>query len=73
MRLRRFLALDLVGAVVWVVPIVALGYAIGQPAVAVAEDITRYGLVLGIVLGAVWVVGVAVRRLTEARGARRTA
>jgi membrane protein DedA with SNARE-associated domain len=66
MTLRRFAALDLAGASLWVALIVGLGYAIGRPAVALAEDITRYGLVVGVAAGVVMVAAVLLRRLAPA-------
>lgn len=56
MSLRRFLVLDLIGTVMWIVLIVGLGYAIGHPAVHVAKVISRYslyvagGLVVAVIL-----------------------
>jgi membrane-associated protein len=50
MRLRTFLALDLIGSLLWIGLCVGLGYAIGQRAVDVARGISRYGLLLAIVL-----------------------
>jgi membrane protein DedA with SNARE-associated domain len=54
MPLARFIALDLVGAALWIVPMVALGYALGQHAVAVAQTISRDSL---------WWAGLAVAAL----------
>jgi membrane-associated protein len=65
MRLRRFVALDLAGTALWVVPIVGLGYAIGHPAVRLVQQITRYGLLLGIAVGVVAVVVVGARALAR--------
>jgi membrane-associated protein len=65
MRLRTFLALDVVGTLLWVGPIVVLGYAIGKPAVDVVDQIDHYSTFLAI--GAVLVViGVQVRRRRHA-------
>jgi membrane-associated protein len=65
MRLRTFLALDVVGTLLWVGPIVCLGYAIGKPAVDVVDQIEHYSTFLAI--GAVLVViGVQVRRRRHA-------
>ncbi len=56
MSLRRFLALDLAGTLLWIVLVVGLGYAIGHPAVHVATLIGRYslyiagGLIVAVVL-----------------------
>ena len=48
MRLRTFLALDLIGSLLWIALCVALGYAIGQSAVDVAKGISRYALYITI-------------------------
>ncbi|HET8561988.1 MAG TPA: VTT domain-containing protein [Marmoricola sp.] len=61
MRLRTFLALDVVGTLLWVGPIVGLGYAIGQPAADVVHRIDHYSTLLTIVLVLV-VIGVQVWR-----------
>jgi membrane-associated protein len=52
MRLRTFLILDVVGTLLWVGPIVGLGYAVGKPAVDVVHRIDHYStlLTLGVVL-----------------------
>ena len=65
MRLRTFLALDLVGTLLWVGPIVGLGYAIGQPAADVAHRIDHYSTLLTIVLVLV-VIGIQVWRRPSA-------
>ncbi|MGH2365139.1 MAG: DedA family protein [Chloroflexota bacterium] len=60
MPLPRFLLLDLLGTLLWVAPIVALGYALGQRAQALAEAITHFAwaitalLVVGFILQALW-------------------
>lgn len=61
MRLRTFLILDVVGTVLWVGPIVGLGYAIGKPAVDVVDRVDHYSTFLTIVVVLV-VIGVQVRR-----------
>jgi membrane protein DedA with SNARE-associated domain len=62
MRLRTFLALDLLGTLLWVGPVVGLGYAVGKPAVDVVHRIDHYATVLTIVV-VVLVIGVrTVRR-----------
>jgi membrane protein DedA with SNARE-associated domain len=66
MRLRTFLALDAVGTLLWVGPVVGLGYAIGQPAVDVVHRLDRYSLLLTIVVVAV-VLGVQVKRRRRPR------
>jgi membrane protein DedA with SNARE-associated domain len=50
MRLATFLALDLLGSLLWIGFCVALGYAIGQSAVDVAKAVGRYALYLTIAL-----------------------
>ena len=44
MRLRTFLILDFLGALLWTGLLAGLGYAIGQPAVDVAHAVGRYAL-----------------------------
>lgn len=65
MRLRTFLALDMVGTLLWVGPVVGLGYAIGQPAVDVVHRIGHYSTLLTIVLVVV-VIGVQAWRRRRA-------
>jgi len=61
MRLRTFLLLDLVGTLLWVAPVVGLGYAIGKPAVDVVHRIDHYSLLLTIVVVVV-VIGLQARK-----------
>jgi membrane protein DedA with SNARE-associated domain len=61
MRLRTFLLLDVVGTLLWVGPIVGLGYAIGKPAVSVVDRIDHYSTILTILVVLV-VLGVQARR-----------
>ena len=61
MRLRTFLLLDVAGVLLWVGPIVGLGYAIGKPAVDVVHRIDHYSTLL-IIVGVVVVIGVHARR-----------
>jgi membrane-associated protein len=63
MRLRVFLALDLLGSLLWTGALVGLGYGLGQHAVDVAHAITRYSLWLTIAV----VVLVVVRQGAQAR------
>jgi membrane protein DedA with SNARE-associated domain len=44
MRLRTFLILDFLGALLWTALLAGLGYAVGQPAVDVAHAVGRYAL-----------------------------
>jgi membrane-associated protein len=61
MRLRTFLVLDVVGTLLWVGPIVGLGYVIGKPAVDVVHRIDHYSTLLTIAVVVV-VIGVQMRR-----------
>jgi membrane protein DedA with SNARE-associated domain len=61
MRLRTFLALDVVGTLLWVGPIVGLGYVVGKPAVDVVHRIEHYSTLLTIVV-VLLVIGVQARR-----------
>ena len=63
MRLAVFLVWDLVGALMWVLLIVGLGYAIGQSAVDVAHAVSHYALALTILL----VVAIVARQVWVAR------
>jgi membrane-associated protein len=65
MRLRTFLALNVVGTLLWVGPIVGLGYAIGKPAVDVVHRIDHYSTLLTVAVVVV-VIGVQVRRRRRA-------
>jgi membrane protein DedA with SNARE-associated domain len=56
MRLRTFLALDVVGTLLWVGAMVGLGYALGKPAVAVVHRIDRYSNLLTVAVVVVVVV-----------------
>lgn len=44
MRLVTFLVLNLIGTLSWAGMLVGLGYALGHPAVSVAQTISRYGV-----------------------------
>ncbi|WP_164512607.1 DedA family protein [Nocardioides baekrokdamisoli] len=48
MRLRTFLALDVLGSLLWVGPAVGLGYALGKPAVDVIHRIDHYSTLVTI-------------------------
>jgi membrane-associated protein len=61
MRLRTFLVLDVVGTLLWVGPVVGLGYAVGKPAVDVVHGVDRYSTLLAVAVLLV-VIGVQVRR-----------
>ena len=57
MTLRRYLVASVLGGLLWVGLLVGLGYAVGQPAVAVIDAITRNALkvTIGIVvLAVIW-------------------
>lgn len=66
MRLRTFLALDLIGTLLWVGPVVGLGYAIGRPAVDVIDRIDHYSTYLSLAVIVV-VVAAKVRRRRTAQ------
>jgi membrane protein DedA with SNARE-associated domain len=69
MGLATFLALDVLGALLWVGLLVGLGYAIGQRAVDVAQGISHYALAITLVL----VIAIIARQVWLARRAARTA
>jgi membrane protein DedA with SNARE-associated domain len=58
MRLRTFILLDLMGTLLWVATLVGLGYGLGGGAVAIAKEVSHYGLVISLALTAVVVVPV---------------
>jgi membrane-associated protein len=62
MRLRTFLVLDVIGTLLWVGPIVGLGYAIGKPAVDVVHRIDHYSTLVTIAVVVVVLGAQAVRR-----------
>jgi membrane protein DedA with SNARE-associated domain len=63
MRLSVFLLWDLVGALLWIVLVVGLGYAIGQRAVDVAHAVSHYALAFTLLL----VVAIVARQVWAAR------
>jgi membrane-associated protein len=63
MRLAVFLVWDFVGALLWVLLVVGLGYAIGQRAVDVAHAVSHYALGLTLLL----VVAIVARQVWAAR------
>jgi membrane protein DedA with SNARE-associated domain len=67
MRLRTFLVLDVIGTVLWVGPVVGLGYAIGKPAVDVVHRIDHYSTLLTVAVVVV-VIGLQARRRRAGRG-----
>lgn len=67
LRLRTFLALDLLGTLLWVGPVVGLGYALGKPAVNVVHRIDHYSTVLTVVVVVV-LIGAHARRRRPALG-----
>jgi len=76
MKLRTFLLLDLIGTLLWTGLLAGLGYAIGHPAVRVAQTISHYGLWVSIGLVVVIVffqVRSQRRMLAEARARRAAA
>src|SRR3954452_25603294 len=66
MRLGVFLALDVLGTVLWTALLAAAGYGFGQQAVDVADAVSHYGLWVALAL----VVVVALRVRHRARGQR---
>lgn len=67
MRLRTFLALDLIGTLLWVGPIVGLGYGLGRSAVDVVHRIDHYSTLVSIAV-LVAVIGVQAWRYRPRRG-----
>lgn len=65
MRLRTFLVLDVVGTLLWVGPVVALGYAMGKPAVEVVDRLDHYSTFLAIAVVLV-LIGAQLRRRRRA-------
>lgn len=59
-----FLVLDAIGSLAWAGMLAGLGYALGQHAVSVAQEISKYGLWVSIAIVVVVVAG-------QMRGARR--
>jgi membrane protein DedA with SNARE-associated domain len=62
MRFVTFIALDILGALLWTGLIVGLGYAIGQTAIDVAHTITHYSLLATVALFAAILAREAFRR-----------
>ena len=58
-----FLALDLIGSLLWAGMLAGLGYALGQHAVSVAQAVSRYGLWISIAI----VVLVVMAQIRSAR------
>jgi membrane-associated protein len=61
-----FLVLDAIGSLAWAGMLAGLGWALGQHAVSVAQEISKYGLWVSIVI----VVLVVASQMRRARGAR---
>ena len=70
MRLRTFLVLDGIGSLVRGSVYAAMGYAIGQPAVDLAETISAHGIWVSLGIVVAMVVGQWARRLIRRRRAR---
>ena len=66
MRWYTFLILDAIGSLAWAGMLAGLGYAIGQPAVSVAQEISKYGLWISIAI----VVLVVAAQMRGARAQR---
>jgi membrane protein DedA with SNARE-associated domain len=62
MRLGVFLALDLLGTLLWSVLLAAAGYGFGQRALDVASAVSHYGL---------WVAGALILIIAVRVGRRR--
>jgi membrane protein DedA with SNARE-associated domain len=67
MRLRTFLVLDGAGSLVRAAVYAGLGYAIGQPAVDLAETISAHGIWVSLAVVVVMVAGQFARRLLRRR------
>jgi membrane protein DedA with SNARE-associated domain len=67
MRLRTFLVLDGIGTLVRAGVYAGMGYAIGQPAVDLAETISANGIWVSLGIVAVMVGGQLARRLLRVR------
>jgi membrane-associated protein len=68
MSLRRFMAFDVLGMLVWIGLIVGLGYAVGHPAVQVAKAISHYALLATIAVVAIAIaIGVVRARRAAAQ------
>jgi membrane-associated protein len=67
MSLKRFIALDTLGALTWVGVNVGLGYALGRDAVDVAKAISRYSLIVSLGLTALIVIVIVWRNRRAAR------
>jgi membrane-associated protein len=65
MRWVTFLILDAIGSLAWAGMLAGLGYALGQRAVSVAQEISKYGLWVSIAI-VVLVVAAQVRRTRAA-------
>lgn len=71
MRVVTFLILDAIGTLLWAGTLAGLGYAMGHHAVVVAQDISHYGLWIGIAL-VVIIVAFQVRSTRRMRPAPET-
>jgi membrane-associated protein len=61
MRLRTFLVLDVLGALLWTSLLATLGYELGQRAVDVTDAIAHYSLLATLALIAAIIVAQVVR------------
>jgi membrane-associated protein len=66
MRWLTFLVLDVIGSLMWAGLLAGLGYALGQHAVSVAQEISKYGLWFSIAI----VVLVVASQMRGARASR---
>jgi membrane-associated protein len=70
MKLRTYLILDAIAAMLWLSLLVALGYSIGQDAIDVVEAIAKYALWISIGLVVV-IVGRQIWSATRTAPARK--
>jgi membrane protein DedA with SNARE-associated domain len=70
MRLVTFVFLDILGALLWIMMLTWLGYSLGQDAVDVIKEISRYGLWVSIGLTVAVIVSQRLRSRREGPGPR---
>ena len=66
MRWVTFLVLDIIGSLAWAGMLAGLGYALGQSAVSVAQEISKYGLWVSIAI-VVLVIASQMRKVARTR------
>jgi membrane-associated protein len=67
MRLRTFLLADIAGSLLWAALIVGLGYAIGRPAVRIADTVSHDALIATLALLAALLAVAVLRARSRAR------